>query len=960
MISFSIPSGHSKRTPRARRPITGIAATFLLSFTLTLLFAAAPAPVQAAIPTGPGDGMFDCLGSYDWGCQVIGWLFEDQNITNFRTNTPGSTAPNSIQTALRHTMAFFSNAILIIASLKLLFELIQMTAETAHTGHVGGKDTNQIWAPIRLVVAIGLLVPLSSGLNSGQYIVLQIAKWGSGFGSQVWRVFTEALSENQRLTAPSPADINPIVTNMMNIYACMHAINYYSPGYPDDQVRENTRDIGTRKYISFNNNVSEYICGGYTIKSPSAIPTNTPGGRAAARLVQTNITIFENYKAEINQLARDRIYTFLDNNGERIANRNDIDSLIERYRNDLKNAIDSDAASLTSEAYREITDAMKTHAASYGWMSAGIWFLAITRAQGLLLEGATSLPVVSSIQPGYVERRHPNAGAAYAQFHQYMQTAPLANTAAGLADDHSGRFVCGFGTLSTVFSAEGGLAISNLILACVNWMAEAVNLWPRGTGDDVGNLIMPIGTSNDPFSEISSIGQTHIKAALNIFGWMVGIGVGGTVIEGFGDMISKIPGVGSAIGGLLKGGATLAFLMLPLLGFIISLLMLGGVLLAFVLPMLPFLKFTFGIMTWIGTFLEAMICAPMLALAHLTPKGEGFAGPKTRTGYMLTFQLLLRPALMILGMIAAILIFYVMAKFLNGVYNEATRGVAVFKDGSGFLARLVYSIVYVAAMYTLANSSFKLIESIPQNAMRWMGEQAPEDKHDESSNIVAISAGTAMTTQLTSFMARTPASILSTPQKALRAMSDKGKSEAEKAKSAETSERRHNELMSALSPRGNRDGGDTPGDGSGNNDGGGGPRGGGGGGGNPNTPNPSAGGLLAGNTRGMGGGNLDNPGPQQPPQIPPPTSPQGGGSGGGHPSSPRSVDDDRSSREREPRVRGGGNEDHNRIQDTAARDLERHQQLVGRVERTEQDARDAKNLAERGRGRNDGDSGRGR
>jgi conjugal transfer/type IV secretion protein DotA/TraY len=46
-----------------------------------------------------------------------------------------------------------------------------------------GKRANQIWAPIRLVFAIGLLVPINGGMNSGQYIVIKVAELGSGMAS---------------------------------------------------------------------------------------------------------------------------------------------------------------------------------------------------------------------------------------------------------------------------------------------------------------------------------------------------------------------------------------------------------------------------------------------------------------------------------------------------------------------------------------------------------------------------------------------------------------------------------------------------------------------------------------------------------------------------------------------------------------------------------------------------------
>ncbi len=64
-----------------------------------------------------------------------------------------------MQTAL----GFYSDAMLMFAAIILFYHLATMIVNTAHHGVVMGKQANQIWAPIRLVVAIGLLVPMGSG-----------------------------------------------------------------------------------------------------------------------------------------------------------------------------------------------------------------------------------------------------------------------------------------------------------------------------------------------------------------------------------------------------------------------------------------------------------------------------------------------------------------------------------------------------------------------------------------------------------------------------------------------------------------------------------------------------------------------------------------------------------------------------------------------------------------------------
>ena len=113
-----------------------------------------------------------------------------------------------------------------MAAIILFYHLASMVVETAHHGVVMGKRANQIWAPIRLVVAIGLLVPISGGLNSGQYIVIQIAQWGSNLASQTWGVFVKQLAaESYQGVAATAPYARKTVYDTVLMEACMYAYN---------------------------------------------------------------------------------------------------------------------------------------------------------------------------------------------------------------------------------------------------------------------------------------------------------------------------------------------------------------------------------------------------------------------------------------------------------------------------------------------------------------------------------------------------------------------------------------------------------------------------------------------------------------------------------------------------------------------------------------------------------------
>ncbi|HTK85803.1 MAG TPA: DotA/TraY family protein [Patescibacteria group bacterium] len=104
-----------------------------------------------------------------------------------------TTFPTQYQIGLHKLFEYYDLAILLISVLVFLYYILVIVAETAQTGTPFGKRFDHIWAPIRLVVALGLLVPVNYGFNSAQYIALFAAKLGSGFATNGWLLFNSTL-----------------------------------------------------------------------------------------------------------------------------------------------------------------------------------------------------------------------------------------------------------------------------------------------------------------------------------------------------------------------------------------------------------------------------------------------------------------------------------------------------------------------------------------------------------------------------------------------------------------------------------------------------------------------------------------------------------------------------------------------------------------------------------------------
>lgn len=120
------------------------------------------------------------------------------------------------------------------------------------------------------------------------------------------------------------------------------------------------------------------------------------------------------------------------------------------------------------------------------------------------------------------------------------------------------------------------------------------------------------------------------------------------------------------------GAFVFALIMLgmPLLLAWIGVMVMVGFTTAYYVPMLPYMIFTFGSIAWLIAVIEAMVAAPIVALGVTHPEGHDAFG-KGENAIMILMNVFLRPALMIIGYIAAIALSYVGVWIINAGFDTA-------------------------------------------------------------------------------------------------------------------------------------------------------------------------------------------------------------------------------------------------------------------------------------------------
>ena len=159
----------------------------------------------------------------------------------------------------------------------------------------------------------------------------------------------------------------------------------------------------------------------------------------------------------------------------------------------------------------------------------------------------------------------------------------------------------------------------------------------------------------------------------------------------------------------------------------IGLVLISGVVLAYVLPALPFIRFLFGILSWIINVVVAVLAVTVFAAAHvMRGDGKGLTTPATRQGWLFLPGLILRPPLMLFGLILGYFVFLAGMGLFNDAWLPQMRD-AFGADSLGPVGYLAMLALYVMVAYGLMNVSFKLIDLLPNAVLDWIGGRAGAD-----------------------------------------------------------------------------------------------------------------------------------------------------------------------------------------------------------------------------------------
>jgi len=707
-----------------------------------------------------------------------------------------ATFPDPIQTGMQALFKFYSMGMLAVAGLVVLYFIVAMIIETVNTGVPFGNRFQSVFTPIRLVIAVMMLLPLANGYNSGQYVVLMAAKMGSSFATNTWLLFNNAVGDNpmglppeQLVGIPKIGDVDSIVNFLYLASTCKAAYEIGSP-----QAADRQKGVVIEPFM--------VKAGGVSVASSSQVITNATTYADALTFSQKGdiqIVFGEKNNAYTDYPGLVKPYCGVLTMPALSKGINGIKDIYDVYFSNVRSIwFDADmqkygtimACNLTfsgkpacttppttsfswgtdpksvasSSFYIEMRQNLQSNFSAQmtaqintmrttsnpevlmdakildaGWGGGGLWFNKVMAFNGAMVDalGALPTPIQMPMIMEHIAKKKTQSIQNLPKKDLFSLTVP--DSTKGLTMDK----LMDDGKMggSKEFNTEVG-SLFNQTYQNIQGNESTGKPKTGNTDSPVKNFVNLLFGQTGLFdfranSEVFPLAKLAMLGRELINKTVVMVATT-TLMSGMGGVIGADLG---AMGEIMKSVG-------PSLRTFATIGLSIGILLYYIVPLMPFIYFFFAVGRWVKSIFEAMVAVPLWALAHLRLGGEGIPGPAAGQGYFLLLEIFLRPIFTLFGLMASIATFMALTVGLDSVFNLAVLNVGGYDmtNLSGGLpdifagaARdgidaLFYTVVYAILVYMIATSSFKLIDLLPNTLMRWGGSNTASFK-DETNPI---------------------------------------------------------------------------------------------------------------------------------------------------------------------------------------------------------------------------------
>lgn len=773
---------------RKHLPQTVMFFAVVLSIVLSVaIFLALIASVLTHVPAAQAQlfgtpNQFGYTESGDWALNFLYRIFGDTGM--FPTPADGNMG-NAWFTGILVTMLkYYSMAMLVVAAFMILYLLVVTLTESAKSGQPFGSRFDGIWAPVRLALAIGLLMPvMSSGYNGAQMITFQAAIWGSNLATNAWYGGLKTMDNGKYFDTMMGDPGYRFVRDVFLVNLCIAGLQTkgtHDKWEIDDVLYTRSESDGVYTY-TFGPEDAPDFCGQVSfLVKPKAKKPKGINGTSWPEKVAANYGAIAMRFLPINNLN--------DKEGV-VAPRGDMYAATQFAAKEILG--DGQAPSKDNYFFKKIND-VYNYKTVKGWMKTYWDKMGVSSyyCDGSRYAGGSgnAPPDIPDSCTGPVVRGNffetSNYTDSINEYNNWIkksmtQDAQFGWTTAGV---FYLRITSAFASISevvnnapTVIKLPANFTkafatvdnpsanTTNVSEQCtsgsklVTWLLSDMNIYDFCAKFEISQkLNYFLRSGSDWFLQtVKKHPSTYALMETETFDRALEISEPETSVN-----MSKTSVISRSVTSTFHHGlahidsddlnplATIIYwgntmIMAAFVAFAIGLagsgawadigmslgttLLIPGFVLAFWVPTIPFMQFFFAVVEWMVSVLEAIIGMPLWALSLITLQGDGL-GQLGMNGIKRLFEIMLRPTIIILSLVVSVIIFSAGVSFFNSaidLYVDAKRSGSGQSNVGQFATDLVsffgMTFLYVFAIYSLATSCFKLIEHIPDRFGRWMG-----------------------------------------------------------------------------------------------------------------------------------------------------------------------------------------------------------------------------------------------
>ncbi|TPL45332.1 DotA/TraY family protein [Mesorhizobium sp. B2-4-6] len=627
--------------------------------------------------------------------------------------------PSDASSPWGFAMAVFSSTLTFAGALFLGWHIITAIVSSAYSGKVLGDRHHQIWAPLRLVLGFGLLVPIAASFSSAHYVLRDVVgRAAINLADANWVSFVDYAAGKEVKIAPMSSGGSRLVMDFLESEVCAAAHNALAEPWGIDRAPvpsakgERKGDTsGWWNPVTTNERTEWYYgpdCGKISMPVLADKPGFTADRAAAASAIVAAVRapaqqVAEKFRKAQPFSAQAALNGIRDGSLPRLSDA--VRSLGKAYDDAIAAATAKEMGLDKDGAVRR--ERLVDAARQQGVATAGMWWMNISqRSQEVsALSGARHERVGIRLDDG--------SGS---------DTALMAGTLATLRNLISGEEA--EIQVSANDFAAGGDQSAGILARIVSPVFRDLGEWTVAKGDPGDSTVQKM-LKSDPIGDQISSGHVFM-----------GIAEAG-VTAAFVPIALANTAVGKAVGA--DGAAWWAMgWAAPILG---TLWIIGAVR-AYVLPILPFIYVWVFMSLWLLAVLEAAISLVVWAFGFIRMDGEELLAQQSKMGAMLLFQVFLMP---VLGLLAFEAAFVLLPLIVGGL--DIMWGTAFYGQTGGHLigpsALIVgYVLITFLSMY-LVTHIFGQIFHIPDRVMAWFG--GPSHGFSDKSLFVATAGALAAT-----------------------------------------------------------------------------------------------------------------------------------------------------------------------------------------------------------------------